>query len=141
MNGQTSTSVTHSPISDLLENFFGDSLYPNEYSNFVPAVNLSEDENQYMVELSAPGFNKENFKLEVHKGVLSISGNHEEEKETKEKNYSRKEYNRGSFVRKFTLPESAKEDAIDAKYENGILKVSIPKQEEAKRAPKEIRIS
>jgi HSP20 family protein len=95
----------------------------------------------YIVELSAPGFNKESFKLEVHKGVLSISGNHEEEKETREKNYSRKEYNRGSFVRKFNLPQSLKEDAIDARYENGFLKVSIPKQEEAKRAPKEIKIS
>lgn len=136
-------SVIHSsPLTDLLENFLGDSLYTNEYSSFVPAVNLSEDENQYLIEVSAPGFRKEDFKLEMNKQVLSISGVHEEEKESKEKKFSRKEYTKGSFLRKFSLPEGANVDSIEAHYENGILKVQIQKLEEAKdKGPKQIQIS
>jgi HSP20 family protein len=138
----TSPVIHSSPLADLLENFLGDSLYTNEYSSFVPAVNLSEDENQYLIEVSAPGFCKEDFKLEMNKQVLSISGVHEEEKEHKQKKFSRKEFTKGSFLRKFSLPEGANVDLIEAHYENGILKVHIPKLEEAKdKGPKEIRIS
>lgn len=143
VNGQTSNqAVPFSPFTDLLENFFAENLYAREHSSFVPAVNLSEDENQFLIELSAPGYQKENFKLEMNKNVMSISGNHEEEKQSEEKRFSRKEYTRGSFLRKFTIPEGANVEAISAQYENGILKISIPKLEEAKdKGPKEIKIS
>ena len=94
-----------------------------------------------MVELSAPGFDKNDFKLEVKDGVLTIFGKHEAEKEVKEKNYTRKEFNYGTFQRSFSLPQEVNEEAIDAKYENGILKVALPKKEETKKATKEIKIS
>jgi HSP20 family protein len=137
-----SSVIPSSPFADLLENFLGDSMYTPEYSSFVPAVNLSEDENEYLIELSASGFRKEDFKLEMNKQVMSISGTHEEEKEVNDRKFSRKEFTKGSFLRKFSLPDGANTESIEARYENGILKVHIAKLEEAKdKGPKEIRIS
>ena len=141
-NGQANRPVMYnSPLSGLLDNFFGDDFITRDYAQFVPAVNLSEDEKQYHVELSAPGFEKGDFKIELNESILIISGQHQTEKEVKEKNFSRKEFNYGSFQRSFSLPEEINEEAIDARYKNGILNVTLPKKEESKKAAKEIKIS
>ncbi|MBA3707150.1 MAG: Hsp20/alpha crystallin family protein [Bacteroidetes bacterium] len=95
-------------------------------------MNVSEDENVFVVELSAPGFKKEDFKVEVDNKTLTISGEQKEEKEENEKTFRRKEFNYGSFRRSFSLPETINDQDIDAKYDNGILKVRLPKKEEAK---------
>ncbi len=140
-NVQANRLAYNSPLSGLINNFFADELLTREYAQFVPAVNLSEEETQYCVDLSAPGFDKNDFKIEVNERILTVSGKHENKSEVKEKTYSRKEFNYGSFQRSFSLPEGINEEAIDAKYENGILKIFLPKKEESKSIVKEIKIS
>ena len=141
-NNNNDNSVYSYPLSNLMENIFNDNFLLREFSNYVPAVNVSEDENVYNVELSAPGFKKEDFKIELDNKTLTISGEQKEEKEEKEKTFRRKEFNYGSFRRSFSLPETVNDQNIDAKYDNGILKVRLPKKEEAKAKPaKEIKIS
>jgi HSP20 family protein len=135
------TAMYNSPLAGILNNIWRDDFLTNEYAQFVPAVNLAEEDGQYGVELSAPGFGKDDFKIEIKDGILTVSGKHETEKEVKEKNYTRKEFNYGSFQRSFSLPQEINEEAVDAKYENGILKISLPKKEEVKKATKEIKIS
>jgi len=132
-------AMYNSPLSGLFNNIWRDDFLTNEYAQFVPAVNLSEEDGQYVVELSAPGFDKNDFKIEVNESILTVSGKHETE--VKEKNFTRKEFNYGSFQRSFSLPQEINEEAIDAKYENGILKIALPKKEEVKKATKEIKIS
>jgi HSP20 family protein len=140
---ETGAPVTYStPFGSLMENFFKDNLFSGEFSSAVPAVNVSENDDRFNVELSAPGFNKEDIKVECDNNILTISGEHKLEDEKKEKNYTRREFNYGSFRRTFSLPESVNDEQIDARYENGILKISLPKKEEAKKKPvKEIKIS
>ena len=141
-NGQANRPIIYnSPLSGLFENFFGDDFLSKEYAQFVPAVNLSEEEGKYNVELSAPGFEKNDFKIELNERILTVSGKHQEEKEMKEKTFSRKEFNYGSFQRSFSLPEEINEEAIDAQYENGILKITLPKKAQEKKTVKEIKIS
>src|SRR6218665_3811389 len=126
----------NSPFIGLMENFFGSDFFTKEYASFVPAVNVSEEADKFNVELSAPGFDKTDFKIEVDKGVLMVSGAHKtettEESDQKESKFTRREFNYGSFQRRFTLPEDVNADAIDAKYESGILKLVLPKKEKAK---------
>jgi HSP20 family protein len=128
--------------SNLFDTFFGGSN--SNLSQFVgrdwnytqPAVNVVETENSYRVELAAPGQKKENFSVNVEKDVLTISNrvetSGEEKKEEKTERYTRREFSYSSFKRSFTLPEHANADAIEAKYENGVLLVTIPKKEEGK---------
>lgn len=141
-NGHTNNQLIYnSPFAGLMENLFGDDFITKEYASFVPAVNVSEEADRFNLELSAPGFEKADFKIALNKGVLNVSGEHKSEKETTEKNYTRKEYSYGSFHRSFTLPEEVNEEQIDAKYENGILKVVLPKKEGKTQTTKEINIS
>lgn len=107
----------------------------------LPAVNISEDDKSYSVEVVSPGFKKEDFKIDVNDDILTISA--ESKNETKEgngKEYSRREYSYTSFTRSFRLPENAKEDALSAKYSEGILTISIPKSEHQQKASRQINI-
>lgn len=105
----------------------------------LPSVNIRESNEAFDVELAAPGMSKEDFKIELNHNVLTISSEKKEEKETKEKDhYTRKEFSYQSFSRSFTLPNVADSENIEAKYENGILAIRIPKREEAK--PKPVRV-
>ncbi|MES2591301.1 MAG: Hsp20/alpha crystallin family protein [Bacteroidota bacterium] len=141
-NGVTDNPVVfNSALSGLLENFLGDDFLLREHASYVPAVNVSENKDAYNLELSAPGFEKDDFKIELKKGMLIISGHHKTEKETEEKTYSRKEFSYGSFQRSFSLPEEVNEEAIDAKYENGVLKVFLAKENDLKKGTKEIKIA
>ena len=87
-----------------------------------------------MVSLAAPGLKKSDFKIEVEGNMLTISSEKEESKEEKETRYTRKEYSYTSFSRSFTLPEEVNKEKIDAVYEDGVLKLTLPKMEEAKKA-------
>lgn len=100
----------------------------------VPAVNVTENEQNYSVSVAAPGLKKEDFKIDLSGNVLSISAEKEEEKEEKEGKYNRKEYNYSSFSRSFTLPEEVNREQIEAKYEDGVLKLVLSKKEEVKKA-------
>ena len=99
----------------------------------VPAVNITEQKNDYLVSLAAPGLKKEDFKIDVDGNMLTISSEKEETKEEKDKKFTRKEYNYSSFSRSFTLPEEINKEKIEAKYEDGVLKISLPRREEAKK--------
>jgi len=101
----------------------------------LPAVNIKENENGFEVEMAAPGMKKDDFKINLDNNVLCISSEKKFEDNKTEGNYSKKEFSYQSFSRSFTLPDSADEGKIMAKYENGLLMISIPKREEAKPKP------
>ena len=107
----------------------------------VPSVNITEDQNEFQVSLAVPGMKKEDFKIDVNNNILTISSEKEDEKEEKEKRYTRREYSYTSFSRSFTLPDEVNKEKIEARYENGILKLSLPRKEEVKKnASKQISV-
>lgn len=93
----------------------------------VPAVNISESDSGYSISVAAPGKSKEDFKIEIDEGIMSISSSTSEETTSEEENFTRREYNYSSFERRFTLPENVKEDEVNATYVDGILRIEIPK--------------
>lgn len=97
-------------------------------TQMLPAVNVNEKEKEFEIEMAAPGMKKADFKISHENHTLTISSEKEEKREEKEKDYMRREFNFSSFTRSFNLPENAMEDKIAAHYEDGILKVSIPKK-------------
>ncbi len=107
----------------------------------VPAVNISEDEDNFTLDLAAPGLSKEDFKIEINDRILSISAEQKTESETDEKKFRRKEFSYTTFKRSFRLPKLVNGDAIEARYEDGVLSLQIPKLEEAKPKRKEIAVS
>ncbi|MGB3152004.1 MAG: Hsp20/alpha crystallin family protein [Maribacter sp.] len=102
----------------------------------VPAVNIRENEKDFELELSVPGRAKEDFNIEIDDNLLSISSEVKTENEVEKSTYTRREFAFSSFKRSFTLPESVDNEKIKANYENGILKFSLPKKEEALPKPK-----
>lgn len=106
----------------------------------VPAVNIKETEKDFTIELAAPGKKKEDFNIEVNENVLTISSEIKSEKEDKTDDgaYTRREFKYSSFKRAFTLPETINEDKINASYEDGVLKLALPKKEEALPKPKRL---
>lgn len=130
-----------------LDHLFGDDLFslPKAAArwNNLPPVNISETDDQFSVDLAAPGFNKSDFKINLDNNLLTISAERKEEKASKESNFSRREFIQDSFSRAFNLPENKiNEKDILANYDNGVLNISLPKKEEAKKqAAKMIEIS
>ena len=100
----------------------------------VPAVNITEQKDDYLVSLAVPGLKKDDFKIDVEGNMLTISSEKEETKEEKDKKFTRKEYNYSSFSRSFSLPEEINKEEIEASYEDGVLKISLPRKEEAKKS-------
>ena len=92
-----------------------------------------ENKNHYEVSLAAPGMRKDDFHIDVDGNLLTISAEKEEKKEQNDNRYTRTEFNYTSFSRSFTLPEGVNKDKIDASYDNGLLKLVLPKTEEAKK--------
>lgn len=103
----------------------------------LPAVNIRENENEFEIEVAAPGMRKEDFKVNLDHDILVVSSEKKEEKkEEKKGNYSRHEFSYQSFQRSFSLPEALVDgDKITASYEEGILHIHLPKREEAKPKP------
>lgn len=104
----------------------------------LPAVNIKENERDFELELAIPGFKKDDVNIEVDENVLTISSEIKSENESKEENFTRKEFSFSSFKRAFSLPETIDEDRINAKHEDGILKLTLPKKEEALPKPKRL---
>ena len=100
----------------------------------VPAVNITEQKDDYLVSLAVPGLKKDDFKIDIEGNMLTISSEKEETKEEKDKKFTRKEYNYSSFSRSFSLPEEINKEKIEASYEDGVLKISLPRKEEAKKS-------
>lgn len=105
----------------------------------VGQVNLSNTDKEYNIEVSAPGFSKEELNLEIKEGVLSIKGKHTVDSKESTKKYSRQEFSKSSFLREFTVPEDASNE-IEAKFENGILYISLKKKDPPKEESKKIEI-
>jgi len=127
-------------FSDVFDALVNDSFINDRLLTKVPAVNIAETENDFHIELAAPGLSKEDFKISLDKNVLSVSVEKKTETTDETKKYSKREYSYKSFVRSFTLPESVDYSKIDAEYTDGILKLSVAKKEEAKIQSREITI-
>ena len=141
-NGLTKRDLMIPSLGGLFTDFFDDELMLRDYAGHVPSVNITENDKSYSIEVSSPGFEKNDFNVKIEDGMLTVSGEHKTEKNEENKNFVRKEFNYGSFSRSFNLVDLIDEEKIDAKYENGILKIELPKNEKAKtKNVKEIKIS
>jgi HSP20 family protein len=130
---------TENPVATVFDDFFRPF---NEWFNnggplmktlSVPSVNISEDSDQYKVALAAPGLKKSDFNIKVDGNMITISSEKEEKKEEKEVKFTRHEYSYSSFSRTFTLPDEVNQDKIEAVYSDGVLTLTLPKREEAKK--------
>jgi HSP20 family protein len=136
-------------LPSFFDRFWNNELMDWGSSNFsstntsLPAVNVKETIDEFVIELAAPGMDKKDFKVNFKNNVITISSEKENNKEEKNENYTRREFSYQSFQRSFTVPENAVlSDKIEAKYNNGILHVTLPKREEVKPQPeREIKIS
>ena len=127
-------------FTDVFDTIFNDTFFNDRMTVRVPAANISESDNHYHVELAAPGLRKEDFKLNLERNVLNISVEKQNEHNNEQKNYNKREYSYTSWVRSFTLPESANAEQIEASYTDGVLKIDIAKREEAKAIRRQIEI-
>ncbi|WP_333821110.1 Hsp20/alpha crystallin family protein [Ohtaekwangia sp.] len=118
-------------FSNLIDRFFNESVSRaggSAYS-FVPRVDIVEGEKAFEIHVAVPGVNKEDFKLDVNDNLLTISGERKFTKEKKDNNFHSIETQYGTFSRSFSLPENVDVNAISAKYVNGILEITVPKDE------------
>jgi HSP20 family protein len=110
-------------------------------TRWAPRVDIAEDDKEYVINAELPGITKDDVKVSVENGVLSISGERKSEKEEKGKKYHRIEQTYGSFMRSFTLPEGSSGEKISAEFRDGILKVHVPKDEKAKTKAIDVKIA
>ena len=118
-------------VNSVFDNLFNDSFVTDRMVTRVPAVNITESEKAYEIQLAAPGLQKSDFKINVDKNLLSVSVEKQEERQESQDSYTKKEFSYTSFSRSFTLPEVVDYNKIDAAYIDGILKVTIGKKEDA----------
>lgn len=129
-------------LTDLMENLERNFLgRVDENSGDIPAVNIKEENDKFVLEMAAPGMNKDDFKINLDNYQLTISSEHKKEKKEKEDNYTRREFVYSSFSRSFTLPKTIDVEKIKADYKNGILLLTLPKKEEEAKLTKQIKIS
>ncbi len=134
-------SITNRLLNDVwfhgLNDFIG-----RDSNATVPAANVSETKDVFLLALAAPGFEKENFSLQIEKDLLTITGqrvsNTEEETDRK---FLRKEFSNENFKRSFNLPQTVNKEDIAAVYTNGVLNVTLPKKEEVKPLVKNIEVA
>ena len=138
-NGQKNHAVNPF-FSDVFDSILNDSFLSDKLSSRVPAVNISETENEFHIELAAPGLKKEDFKINLDKNVLSVSADKKTENVEEGKKFSKREYSYNSFTRSFTLPEVADHGKIEAEYNDGVLNLKVAKKEEAKVQSREIAV-
>lgn len=110
-------------------------------AEWAPAVDITEDEKEWQVKTDLPEVKKEDVKVTVENGVLTITGERKFEKEEKTKKYHRVERSYGNFLRSFTLPDDADGSKVSAEFKDGVLKVCLPKNEKAKPKTIEVKVS
>lgn len=128
-------------INRMFDNLFrGEMIDDGSFglSMWTPAVDITEQDNEYVVKVELPGVSKDDVKITIESNILTVRGEKKQEKNTKQGNYHRLERSYGSFQRSFTLPSTVKSEGIDAVYKDGILTITVPKAEEAK--PKQIDV-
>jgi HSP20 family protein len=119
------------PWEGSLSDFFGNDRFFDNNRTFIPAVNVKENEKNYEVEVAAPGYAKNDFQIAIDNGLLTISATRKTENEetSKADKYTRREFGYTSFTRSFNLPSNTNEEDIDARYEDGVLKLSIARKD------------
>ncbi|MEY8849052.1 Hsp20/alpha crystallin family protein [Psychroserpens sp. XS_ASV72] len=138
---------TQNSLSSWFDNFFDNGIGTGFLSNFntgitLPAVNIKDNAEEYILELAIPGMKKSDFDIDLDNKVLSISSETQTEDEDINENYTRREFGYSAFKRTFSLPDSVETEKVEATYNDGILKVILPKREEAKqKPPKRIEVS
>lgn len=113
-----------------LSSLFEYDFFSNATAEWSPAINVVDNEKNYEIEFAAPGMKKEEFNLKVENGVLSIKGESKREKEENDKNYTRREFSSRSFSKSFSLPANVSDDAVEARYEDGVLHITLHKTNE-----------
>ena len=131
----------HGEIDRLFDNRIG--KYPEgngevAASDWVPAVDIKEEDNAYVIHADVPGVDPKDIEVHMENGVLTIRGERKSETKEERENYKRVERVRGSFFRRFSLPDTADAEAISAKSRDGVLEIVIPKQEKVQ--PKRIQV-
>lgn len=121
-------------LSRYVDDFFNDTYRRllnwediDSHEMTVPAVNVSEQDTTFELQLAAPGMRKEDFQIDIDDNVLSITAERRAEEAGDESNFTRREFRYHSFQRQFTLPENIDEEKIEARYEDGLLKITLPK--------------
>ena len=126
--------INRSYVPAYWDDFFNDKFFNGFTSsagkNVTPAVNVTEEEKSFKIELAAPGVLPADFKIDLENDLLTISSEHKEEKEENERKYLRKEFNYSSFKRSFQLPDTIDTDNIRANHNAGVLTIELPKREE-----------
>jgi HSP20 family protein len=109
-------------------------------ADWIPTVDISETDGEYLIKAELPEVKKEDVKVAVENGVLTLQGERRQEKEEKGKKYHRVERSYGSFVRSFTLPESVDESGVNAEYKDGVLNLHLPKTEKVKQKTIDVKV-
>jgi len=136
--------IAHDPIMRVLLKNYMNQEHETERRchHWMPAANIRETDEAYLLELAVPGFSKEDFKINLEKDMLTISSERDKEKKTEEKvehSCCRREFGHRNFSRSFYIPEAVDKDGIKAEYTNGILLITLPKKEVVK-VKKEIEV-
>jgi|ERR1051325_9936015 HSP20 family protein len=136
-NGMSRKDELFPAFPSLLDEFFrtddllGGRSWTDEFTKDLPAVNIKQNPEDFELELSLPGYGKDNIRVNVEGDMLVISGESKTGKEEKDDRFTRREFGMSSFKRTFTLPDGVDPEKIAAKYEDGILRVNIGKKENA----------
>lgn len=131
-------------LFSIMDDFFSRGLSDISTSNMIksqPKVNVRETKEDFQLEMAAPGLKKDDFNVKIEDDHLIISAEVKNESSEDNEDYKRREFNYSSFERRYYLPESVNAEAVNARYEDGILHLSIPKKEEVKPETKVIEIS
>jgi HSP20 family protein len=139
-NNEKSNHALTPGFTDIFETFFNDAFVSDRMTSRVPAVNISETPEAYHIELAAPGLRKQDFKISTERNMLTVSVEQRTENNETNKKYNKREFSYTSFVRSFTLPETADDSRIEAVYNDGVLQIDVAKKEEAKAVSRQIEI-
>ncbi len=138
-NGSDNKSLNPG-FNDLFESVFNDSFLSDRIITRVPAVNVCETQDHYLIEMAAPGLRKDDFLIKLDRNLLTVSVEQKKDQSEQNKRYNKREFSYTSFVRSFALPESADDAQIEAKYMDGILYIHVAKKDEAKQVVRQIEI-
>lgn len=128
-------------FNDVLGSIFNDSFFSDRMMSRVPAVNVSEAQDHYHIEMAAPGLNKNDFDIKLDRNILAVSVEQKKQDVQEHRQFNKREFSYTSFVRSFALPETADDAQIEASYVNGILNIQVAKKEEAKQVTRKIEIT
>jgi HSP20 family protein len=138
-NGSNSKNLAPG-FNDVFESVFNDSFLSDRMISRVPAVNISETEDHYVIEMAAPGLKKEDFNIKLDRNLLNVSVEQRREQNEQNKQYNKREFSYSSFVRSFALPDTADDAKIEAQYVDGMLNIHVAKKDEAKQIVRQIEI-